>query len=74
MESCRRVVLVNRVEKDLARLGDAAADHNDIGIDDAGDVGDRFTEHLADILYDSEGHLVTSLRVVKDILGCERIK
>ena len=43
-------------------------------IDDAGNVGDRFTEHLADILYDSEGHLVTSLRVVKDILGCERIK
>ena len=74
MESCRRVVFVDCVEQDLACLGDAAADDDHVGIDDAGDVRNCFAEHLADFLDDREGHLVASLRVVKNVLGRKRIQ
>ena len=54
MESSGFIIFFHSVKKDLPGLGDAASDDDDFGVNDAVDVGDGFSQHLADFIYDRE--------------------
>ena len=68
------IILLNAVEEDLAGSGDTASDNDDVGIHNAGDVRDRFTQHLSDSFQNGDRELIAGLGIVKYILGGERIQ
>ena len=74
MERGGLVILLNSVDQDLSRSGDAASDDDDIGIHDAGDMRDRYAQHLAYRVDNGEGERIAGLGVVEDILGSEWIE
>ena len=74
MERGGLVILLHCVKKDLSGSGDAASNHDDIGIYDAGDVRDRFAEHLTYCIDHGQGEFIAGLRVIENVLGSKGIK
>ena len=74
MERGGFVVFLHCVKKDLSGSGDAASDNDDVGIYDAGDVRDRFAEHLAYRFDHGQGELISCLGIVENVLGRKGIE
>ena len=74
MERGGFVVFLHCVKKDLSGSGDTASDNDDVGIYDAGDMRDRFAEHLAYRFDHGQGELISCLGIVENVLGRKGIE
>ena len=69
MEGVLLVVLVHAVQQNLTGLADAAAEDDDLGVGDAGDVGQEPAQQLEDLLQNGLGGLVALAGCGEDVLA-----